>query len=132
MEWTGNVSAIADVNAAATNITMNGSYNITANFIYSILLAANLAVEQVIAASIAYFDDIGEWPHDTTSTSGNYSFSDYIDVILKASYSFDHEGFIDGVGDPGGTGGGTISSGWPGIHWEDPILSGHGRWVTDY
>ena len=32
VEWTGNVSAIADVEAAATNITMNGSYSITASF----------------------------------------------------------------------------------------------------
>jgi len=32
MKWTGNVSTIADVNAAATNITINDSYSITANF----------------------------------------------------------------------------------------------------
>jgi len=33
VSWTGNVSTIADVNAAATNITMNGDYSITANFV---------------------------------------------------------------------------------------------------
>ncbi|GAH04421.1 unnamed protein product, partial [marine sediment metagenome] len=32
VEWTGDVSTIADVNAAATNITMNGDYSITAEF----------------------------------------------------------------------------------------------------
>lgn len=32
VEWTGNVSTIANVNAAATNITMSGNYSITANF----------------------------------------------------------------------------------------------------
>ncbi len=32
VQWTGNVSTIADVYAAATTITMNGAYNITANF----------------------------------------------------------------------------------------------------
>ncbi len=32
VEWTGNVSTIADVEAAATNITMNGDYSITAEF----------------------------------------------------------------------------------------------------
>jgi len=32
VNWTGNVSAIADVNATATNITMNDHYSITANF----------------------------------------------------------------------------------------------------
>ena len=33
INWTGDVSTIADVNAAATNITMNGNYSITANFV---------------------------------------------------------------------------------------------------
>lgn len=32
LEWTGNVSTIADVHAASTNVTMNGDYEITANF----------------------------------------------------------------------------------------------------
>jgi hypothetical protein len=39
--WTGNVSAIADANSAATNITMSDSYNITANFVHSVLSVAN-------------------------------------------------------------------------------------------
>jgi hypothetical protein len=33
VEWTGDVDTIADVNAAATNITMNGSYSIAASFV---------------------------------------------------------------------------------------------------
>jgi hypothetical protein len=33
VNWTGNVSTIADVYAAATTITMNGDYSITANFV---------------------------------------------------------------------------------------------------
>ena len=33
VNWTGNVGTIADVNAPATNITMNGDYSITANFV---------------------------------------------------------------------------------------------------
>jgi hypothetical protein len=32
VNWTGDVSTIADVNAAATNVTINGDYSITANF----------------------------------------------------------------------------------------------------
>jgi asparagine N-glycosylation enzyme membrane subunit Stt3 len=32
LEWTGNVSTVADVHAASTNITINGDYEITANF----------------------------------------------------------------------------------------------------
>jgi hypothetical protein len=36
VNWTGNVSAIADVYAASTTITMNGHYSITANFAIAI------------------------------------------------------------------------------------------------
>lgn len=32
LEWTGNVSTVANVHAASTNITMNDDYEITANF----------------------------------------------------------------------------------------------------
>jgi len=32
VEWTGDVSTVADVYSAVTNITMNGDYQITANF----------------------------------------------------------------------------------------------------
>jgi hypothetical protein len=32
INWTGDVGTIADVNAASTNIAMNGDYSITANF----------------------------------------------------------------------------------------------------
>jgi hypothetical protein len=32
VNWTGDVSAVGDVNATQTTITMNGSYSITANF----------------------------------------------------------------------------------------------------
>ena len=37
--WTGNVSTIADVNAATTTITMNGNYSIRANFARQYTLA---------------------------------------------------------------------------------------------
>jgi hypothetical protein len=33
VEWTGDVGTIPAVNAASTNITMNGNYSITANFV---------------------------------------------------------------------------------------------------
>jgi uncharacterized repeat protein (TIGR02543 family) len=32
VNWTGDVDTVGDVNAAATTITMNGDYEITANF----------------------------------------------------------------------------------------------------
>ena len=91
--------------------------------------AANSEAENVKTASLAYYADAQQWPDDTTSTSGNYSFSDYVAGTLKASYSFDESGFINGVGDPGATGGGTTSSSYDGIIWQDPVTTGHGQWV---
>ena len=35
VNWTGNVSTIANVNAGSTTITMNDNYSITANFQYT-------------------------------------------------------------------------------------------------
>ena len=42
LNWTGDVDAIADVNAPSTNITMNGDYDITANFVavYDLTIAS--------------------------------------------------------------------------------------------
>jgi alpha-tubulin suppressor-like RCC1 family protein len=40
--WTGDVSHVANVNAAVTTITMNGDYEITANFEYKPMVAAGL------------------------------------------------------------------------------------------
>jgi hypothetical protein len=36
--WTGNVSAIADVNAVSTTVSMNDSYRVTANFVRQYVL----------------------------------------------------------------------------------------------
>jgi prepilin-type N-terminal cleavage/methylation domain-containing protein len=93
--------------------------------------AANSEAENVKTASLAYYADAQQWPDDTTSSSGNYSFADYVAGTLKASYSFDADGFIDGVGEPGGTGGGTTSSSYDGIQWENPVAPtvGNGQWV---
>jgi len=93
--------------------------------------AANSEAENVKTASLAYYADAQIWPVDTTSTSGNYSFTDYYAGTLKASYSFDSEGFLAGVGDPGGTGGGTTSSGYNGIHFVPAPGVGHGSWARD-
>ena len=96
-----------------------------------IVSAANSEAENVKTASLAYYADTGVWPDDTTSTSGNYSFVDYFAGTLKASYSFDDDGFLNGVGEPGGTGGGTTSGKYNGIHWENPVTTGHGQWYRD-
>ena len=46
VNWTGDVTAIDDENAASTNITMNGDYSITANFeeIYDLTMSADAEV----------------------------------------------------------------------------------------
>ena len=105
--------------------------NIGAFMTTGTLAAANSEAENVKTASLAYFAEAGKWPEDTTSTSGNISFSNYVAGTLKASYSFDGNGFITGVGDPEGQGGGTTSSEYSGIHWENPASAGHGKWVRD-
>jgi prepilin-type N-terminal cleavage/methylation domain-containing protein len=95
--------------------------------------AANSEAENVKTASLAYYADAQVWPTDTTSTSGNFSFMDYYAGTLKASYGFDTNGFLNSVGDPGGTGGSTVSNGYNGIHWLNPTgnVTGHGTWVRD-
>jgi hypothetical protein len=116
--------------------SVTGSLNI--DIVPYCLPMANHEVEEVILASIAYFQDTCVWPRDTADCAcvGNstYCFNDYYTGWLMASYSFDYNGFINGVGDPGGTGGGTTSSGYNGIHWQNPTgnITGHGHWVVDY
>ena len=53
VNWTGDVDAVADVNAASTTITMNGSYEITANFEETapITLAVARPIPQVTSGS---------------------------------------------------------------------------------
>ena len=49
INWTGDVGTIADVNAASTNITMNGNYSTTANFA---LLRYNLTADSTDGGSV--------------------------------------------------------------------------------
>jgi prepilin-type N-terminal cleavage/methylation domain-containing protein len=97
--------------------------------------AANSEAENVKTASLAYYADVQAWPAHTgdSATVGNttYSFTDYYAGTLKASYSFDSQGFLNGVANAGGTGGGTTSIGYAGIHWENPTGTGHGQWYRD-
>jgi type IV pilus assembly protein PilA len=98
-----------------------------------VVSAANTEAENVKTASLAYYADAGVWPVTTASSTGNYSFGDYYAGTLKASYHFDTDGFLDGVDDPGGspTDSTTTSSGYSGIHWQNPTTTGHGSWVRD-
>jgi len=97
--------------------------------------AANSETENVKTASLAYYADVQEWPDNTASASGNYTFSDYVAGTLKADYYFDDDGFINGVStkDAGAASGDGTADGYDGIHWEnpDPPTVGHGQWVRD-
>ena len=102
--------------------------NISSFMTSGTLAAANTEAENVKTASLDYFADYGVWPADSNALVGNYTAG-----TLKASYHFDASGFIDGVGDPAATPvtGGTTSTGYSGIHWENPTppTVGHGKWV---
>ena len=59
VEWTGNVSTIADVYAAETNITINGDYSITANFvaIYDLTISSTEGGETTPGAGTSTYDE---------------------------------------------------------------------------
>jgi type IV pilus assembly protein PilA len=97
-----------------------------------VVSAANSEAENVKTASLAYYADAGVWPETTASESGNYSFTDYYAGTLKASYHFDGDGFLDGVGNPldvPAAGDGGTSSSYSGIEWLNPAGTGHGQWI---
>jgi hypothetical protein len=95
-----------------------------------VVATANTEAENVKTASMDYFADYGIWPIDSNNLTTN---STYIAGTLKASYHFNNNGFIDGVGNPGATpvANGTTSTGYSGIHWLNPAAPGHGKWVKD-
>jgi len=78
-EWTGDVGTVADVNAASTNITMNGDYSITANF------------EEIPKYDLTTFSTSG----GNVTTPGEGTFEYYegtvVDLVATpdASYRFD-------------------------------------------
>ena len=93
---------------------------------------ANSEAENVKTASPDYYADVQEWPDDTTSNSGNYSFTKYYVGTLKAKYYFNDDGFISGVSDTTADtpDSGGVCSEYNGIHWENPDAGiGHVEWV---
>ena len=68
VNWTGNVSTIANVNAAATTITMNGDYSITANFIKQY----NLTISSTIGGEV------------TTPSEGTFAYDEETVINLVA------------------------------------------------
>jgi len=85
VNWTGDVGTIADVNAAATNITMNGDYEITANFIAQY----DLTIDSTVGGNV--------------TTPGEGLFPDYdagTVVALVATQSAGYR-FVNWTGDVG-------------------------------
>jgi len=85
VNWTGDVGTIADVNAAATNITMNGDYSITANFIAQY----DLTIDSTVGGNV--------------TTPGEGLFPDYdagMVVDLVATLGEDYL-FVEWIGDVG-------------------------------
>jgi len=106
VEWTGDVGTIADVHAASTNITMNGSYSITANFEpdpgwYSLTTSSteggnvttpgegtfiygNSTVVDLVAVSDDHYHFV-EWAGNTSTIADVYAAS--TNITMNNSYS---------------------------------------------
>jgi hypothetical protein len=82
VEWTGNVSTIADVYAAATTITMSGNYSITANFV----AVYDLTISSTAGGSV------------TTPGEGTSTYDEGTIVSLVAEAEEDYR-FIEWTGD---------------------------------
>jgi len=83
VNWSGDVSTIPDVNAASTNITMNGDYSITANFA---LLSYNLTAGSTTGGSVTD-------PGEGTFT---YDCGSVVDLIAQADDCYE---FVNWSGD---------------------------------
>jgi ribosomal protein L21E len=88
LRWTGEVSTVADVNAATTNISMNASYSITATFLtpHPEPVMATLTVSSTEGGSV------------TTPGVGTFSYPFGIEVSLVAEAASDYQ-FIYWSGD---------------------------------
>ena len=85
VNWTGDVGTIANVNAASTNITMNGDYSITANFA---LLSYNLTTDSTTGGSVTTPGE-GTFPYDCGTV---------VDLLAEADACYE---FVNWTGDVG-------------------------------
>ncbi len=85
VEWTGDVAAVADVHAAATTITMNGSYTVAASFVNN----------QTPTIQILEPDGVGDDAHEAFTIRWSDSDPDN-DADVSLYYDTDHTG-RDGV-----------------------------------
>jgi len=87
-EWTGDVGNIADVYSAATTITMNGDYSITANFEEIPLIQYDLTISSTAGGSV------------TTPGEGVFTYGEVSVVGLAAEAEEDYR-FVEWTGDVG-------------------------------
>ena len=84
VSWTGNVSTVADVYAASTNITMNGNYSVTANF----LAIYDLSINSTDGGSVT---EPGEGPF-------TYDEGTVVDLIAEADACYEFVIWTGNVG----------------------------------
>jgi hypothetical protein len=84
VEWTGDVGNVADVHAAATTITMNGEYSITANFVEQY----NLTISSTEGGSVTE-------PGEEMFT---YDEGTVVDLIAEAEEGYRFDEWIGDVG----------------------------------
>jgi hypothetical protein len=94
LNWTGDVGAIGTVTAAATNITMNGDYSITANFV----ALYDLTIDSTVGGNV--------------TTPGEGLFPDYDDGTVVDLVATPDAGvrFLNWTGDVGTIGSVTAAS----------------------
>ncbi|MFC1911510.1 hypothetical protein ACFLXM_02430, partial [Chloroflexota bacterium] len=88
VNWTGNVGTIADVNAASTNITMNGNYEVTANFYAGPPVPYNLTISSSAGGSV------------TTPGEGTFGYGSGMVINLVATPASGYQ-FVNWTGNVG-------------------------------
>jgi uncharacterized repeat protein (TIGR02543 family) len=76
VNWTGDVSTVANVNAATTTITMNGDYSITANFVavYDLTISSTAGGSVTLPGERAFTYDAGTVVSLSATPATGYQF----------------------------------------------------------
>jgi hypothetical protein len=86
VNWTGDVDTIANVNAATTTITMNGDYEINANFIAIPIVQYDLTISSTVGGSVTTPGE-GAFPYDEGTV---------VDLVAEAEEGYH---FVNWTGD---------------------------------
>jgi uncharacterized repeat protein (TIGR01451 family) len=92
VNWTGDVSTVADVNAALTTIAMNGNYVIAANFVINTYtLTYNAGTHGSISGTTPQTVDYdADGSEVTAAPNPGYHFTSWSDGVLTASRTDTH------------------------------------------